>query len=206
MSGLLGKKIRMTQIFDESGRSIPVTVVNAGPCYVAQVKTMENDGYRAVQLGFSEMKEKHAKKPLVGHLKKADLKPLRYLKEFDLSLDEKVEVGSELTVEMFREGEEVLISGYTKGRGFQGVMKRHGFSGGNKTHGQSDRLRAPGSIGQSSSPSRVFKSIKMAGRMGNNRVTVSSVHIVKVDVERNLLFIKGPLPGTSNSLVEIKKI
>ncbi len=206
MSGLLGKKIRMTQIFDESGRSIPVTVVNAGPCYVAQVKTNENDGYRAVQIGFYEMKDKHAKKPLVGHLKKADLKPLKYLREFDLGHDEEVEVGSKLTVDMFSEGEEVLIAGYTKGRGFQGVMKRHGFSGGNKTHGQSDRLRAPGSIGQSSSPSRVYKSIKMAGRMGNDRVTISSVHIVKVDLERNLLFIKGPLPGTSNSLLEIKKI
>jgi large subunit ribosomal protein L3 len=206
MSGLLGKKIRMTQIFDESGRSIPVTVVNAGPCYVAQVKTIENDGYRAVQIGFYEMKDKHAKKPLIGHLKKADLKPLKYLREFDLGHDEEVEVGSKLAVDMFSEGEEVLIAGYTKGRGFQGVMKRHGFSGGNKTHGQSDRLRAPGSIGQSSSPSRVYKSVKMAGRMGNDRVTLSSVHIVKVDVERNLLFIKGPLPGTSNSLLEIKKI
>jgi large subunit ribosomal protein L3 len=206
MSGLLGKKIRMTQVFSESGRSIPVTVIDAGPCYVSQIKTKEEDGYRAIQVGYQELKEKHAKKPLVGHLKKADLKPLKHLREFELSSNEELKVGDELKVDMFKEGEMVEISGYAKGRGFQGVMRRHGFSGANKTHGQSDRWRAPGSIGQSSDPSRVLKNMKMAGRMGNNRVTVPAVEVVKIDVEKNLLFVKGPVPGSVNSLLEIKKI
>jgi large subunit ribosomal protein L3 len=206
MSGLIGKKIRMTQVFDDSGKSIPVTVINAGPCYVSQLKTEERDGYRAVQIGFSEAKEKHMNKPLVGHLKKADLKPLKYLREFDLPLDQELKEGDELKVDMFTEGEEIVVTGSAKGRGFQGVMKRHGFHGANKTHGQSDRWRAPGSIGQSSDPSRVIKGMKMAGQMGNNRVTVPSVKVVKIDVERNLIFVKGPVPGGPNSIVEIKKI
>ena len=206
MSGLLGKKIRMTQIFSESGRSIPVTVIDAGPCYVSQIKTEKKDGYRAIQVGYQELKEKHAKKPLVGHLKKADLKLLKHLREFELSSGEELKVGDELKVDMFKEGEMVEISGYAKGRGFQGVMRRHGFSGANKTHGQSDRWRAPGSIGQSSDPSRVLKNMKMAGRMGNNRVTVPAVEVVKIDTERNLLFVKGPVPGSVDSLLEIKKI
>lgn len=206
MSGLLGKKIRMTQVFDDTGRSIPVTVINAGPCYVSQIKTTDKDGYRAVQIGYMELKEKHAKKPVVGHLIKADLKPLKYLRELDLPLSEEVKIGDELKVDMFKEGEEVVVSGYAKGRGFQGVMKRHGFHGAQKTHGQSDRARAPGSIGQSSDPSRVFKGMKMAGKMGNNRVTIPLVEIVKIDTERNLIFVKGPVPGGPNSLVEIRKV
>ena len=206
MSGLLGKKLRMTQIFDEDGRSIPVTIINAGPCYVSQIKTVESDGYSAVQVGFKELKEKHTKKPQTGHLSKANLKPLKYLREFDLQPDLDMKVGDELKADFFAEGEEVVITGWAKGRGFQGVMKRHGFHGGNKTHGQSDRLRAPGSIGQSSYPSRVFKSVKMAGKMGNNRVTVPSVQVIKVDAERNLLFVRGPVPGGPNSLVEVKKL
>jgi large subunit ribosomal protein L3 len=206
MSGLLGKKIRMTQVFDDTGRSIPVTVINAGPCYVSQIKKADIDGYRAVQIGYVELKEKHANKPVVGHLKKADLKPLKFLREFDLPLSEDVKIGDELKVDMFKEGEEVVVSGYAKGRGFQGVMKRHGFHGGQKTHGQSDRARAPGSIGQSSDPSRVYKNMKMGGRMGNNRVTIPLVEIVKIDTERNLIFVKGPVPGGPNSLVEIKKV
>ena len=206
MSGLLGKKIRMTQVFDETGRSIPVTVISAGPCYVSQIKTEENDGYQAIQIGYTELREKHIKKPNVGHLKKANLKPLKYLREFELPLSEEIKVGDELKVDMFEEGEEVEISGYAKGRGFQGVMKRHGFHGAQKTHGQSDRERAPGSIGQSSDPSRVIKGMKMAGKMGNNRVTVPSVQIVKIDSERNLIFVKGPVPGGPDSLVEIKKV
>jgi large subunit ribosomal protein L3 len=206
MSGLLGKKIRMTQIFDDTGRSIPVTVVNAGPCYVSQVKTADKDGYRAVQIGFKELKEKHSNKPIAGHLKTAGLKPLKYLREFDLPLNEEAKVGDELKVDMFKEGEEVVVSGYAKGRGFQGVMKRHGFHGAQKTHGQSDRERAPGSIGQSSDPSRVIKGMKMGGKMGNNRVTIPLVQVVKVDVERNLIFIKGPVPGAPDSLIEIKKV
>lgn len=206
MSGLLGKKIRMTQVFDDTGKSIPVTVINAGPCYVSQIKTEDIDGYRAVQIGYMELKEKHSKKPVVGHLKKANLKSLKYLREFDLPFNEGIKVGDELKVDMFKEGEEVVIAGYAKGRGFQGVMKRHGFHGGQKTHGQSDRMRAPGSIGQSSDPSRVIKGMKMAGKMGNNRVTIPLVQVVRIDSERNLIFIKGPVPGGPNSLIEIKKV
>ena len=206
MSGLLGKKIRMTQVFDETGRSIPVTVINAGPCYVSQIKTKDKDGYRAVQIGFMELKEKHTNKPNTGHLKKADLKPLKYLREFELPLNEEVKVGDELKVDIFREGEEVVVTGNAKGRGFQGVMKRHGFHGGQKTHGQSDRERAPGSIGQSSDPSRVIKGMKMGGKMGNNRVTIPLVQVVKIDTERNLIFVKGPVPGGPNTLIEIKKV
>lgn len=206
MSGLLGKKIRMTQIFDEGGRSIPVTVINAGPCYVSQIKTEKTDGYRSVQIGYKEVKEKHTSKPLAGHLKKANLKPLKYLREFNLPSDLELKIGDELKVDMFSEGEMVVIAGSAKGRGFQGVMKRHGFSGANKTHGQSDRWRAPGSIGQSSYPSRVFKNMKMGGQMGNNRVTVPATEVIKIDVERNLIFVKGPVPGGPNSLVEINKL
>lgn len=206
MSGLLGKKIRMTQIFDEGGRSIPVTVINAGPCYVSQIKTEKTDGYRSVQIGYKEVKEKHTSKPLAGHLKKANLKPLKYLREFNLPLDLELKIGDELKVDMFSEGEMVVIAGSAKGRGFQGVMKRHGFSGANKTHGQSDRWRAPGSIGQSSYPSRVFKNMKMGGQMGNNRVTVPATEVIRIDVERNLIFVKGPVPGGPNSLVEINKL
>jgi large subunit ribosomal protein L3 len=206
MSGLLGKKVRMTQVFDETGRSIPVTVISAGPCYISQIKTVDKDGYQAVQIGYMEQKDKHTKKPNVGHLKKANLKPLKHLREFDLPLLEDLKVGDELKVDMFQEGEQVVVSGSAKGRGFQGVMKRHGFHGAQKTHGQSDRQRAPGSIGQSSDPSRVIKGIKMAGKMGNNRVTIPLVQIIKIDTERNLIFLKGPVPGGPNSLIEIKKL
>lgn len=206
MSGLLGKKVRMTQVFDETGRSIPVTVISAGPCYISQIKTVDKDGYQAVQIGYMEQKDKHAKKPNVGHLKKADLKPLKHLREFDLPLIEDLKIGDELKVDMFQEGEQVIVSGSAKGRGFQGVMKRHNFHGAQKTHGQSDRQRAPGSIGQSSDPSRVIKGIKMAGKMGNNRVTIPLVQVVKIDTERNLIFLKGPVPGGPNSLIEIKKV
>ena len=206
MSGLLGKKVRMTQVFDETGRSIPVTVIAAGPCYVSQVKTEEKDGYQAIQIGFMDLKEKHAKKPTSGHLKKANLKPLKHLREFDTPVNSEIKVGDELKVDMFEEGEEVEISGLAKGRGFQGVMKRHGFHGAQKTHGQSDRERAPGSIGQSSDPSRVIKGMKMAGKMGNNRVTIPLVEVVKIDTERNLIFVKGPVPGGPESLIEIKKV
>jgi large subunit ribosomal protein L3 len=205
MSGLLGKKIRMTQVFDDKGRSIPVTVVNAGPCYVSQIKSEDKDGYRSVQIGFTDLKDKHANKPITGHLKKADLKPLKYLREFDLPLTADLNLGDELKVDMFEEGERVIISAYAKGRGFQGVMKRHGFRGAQKTHGQSDRQRAPGSICQSSDPSRVLRGTKMAGKKGNNRITISRAQVVKIDTERNLLFIKGPIPGGPNSLLEIKK-
>jgi len=206
MSGLLGKKIRMTQIFEDNGKVIPVTVLSVGPCYVTQIKTLEKDGYNAIQVGYSKIKEKHVTKPQAGHLKKAAVNSLKHLREFDQFSDREVRIGDELTVDIFSEGENVQISGTAKGRGFQGVMKRHKFSGANKTHGQSDRWRAPGSLGQSSYPSRVFKGLDMAGRMGNDRKTIPNTRIVKIDTERNLIFVKGPVPGATNSLVEIKKL
>jgi large subunit ribosomal protein L3 len=205
MAGLLGKKIRMTQIFDDLGRVIPVTVIHAGPCYVTQKKTVETDGYQAIQIGFGDIKEKHINKPRLGHLKKNEIKPLRYLCEFEPFQDKELNVGDELRVDIFTVGEEVVISGISKGRGFQGTMKRHNFSGANKTHGQSDRWRAPGSLGQSSAPSRVFKGHRMSGRMGNDRVTMPSCVVVRIDNEQNLLFVRGAVPGAPDSLVEIKK-
>lgn len=205
MSGLLGKKIKMTQIFEENGRVIPVTVLSVGPCYVTQIKSVDVDGYQAMQIGYGEVKEKNVTKPIQGHCQKANVKPLRHFREFDLLKDREIKVGDEIRVDIFSEGEIVKIVGTVKGRGFQGVMKRHGFQGANKTHGQSDRWRAPGSLGQSSYPSRVYKGLAMAGKMGNNRVTIPKTRIVKIDVERNLLFVSGTVPGATNSLVEIKK-
>jgi large subunit ribosomal protein L3 len=204
MAGLLGKKIRMTQIFDKSGLAIPVTLISAGPCFVTQVKTIETDGYDAVQLGYVELKEKHTTKPRVGHCKKGNLKPLKYLHEFKPFEKQELKVGDEVRVDIFSEGQLVAVSSRSKGKGFQGVMKRHGFQGANITHGQSDRQRAPGSLGQSSYPSRVYKGIHMAGRMGNTMVSVQNLEIIKIDLENNLLFIKGAVPGAPNSLVEIK--
>jgi large subunit ribosomal protein L3 len=204
MAGLLGHKIGMTQIFDDSGLSIPVTVVQAGPCYVTQIKTVENDGYNAVQLSYHDKKEKRVNKPIKGHFAKASVKPKRYIKEFDFGEKSELKLGDEIKVDIFQPGYEVQISGESKGKGFQGGMKRHGFSGGQQTHGQSDRLRAPGSLGQSSYPSRVFKGMKMAGRMGGDRITLKKALIVKVDSENNLLFIKGALPGSKNTVLEIK--
>ncbi|RMF60756.1 MAG: 50S ribosomal protein L3, partial [Calditrichaeota bacterium] len=198
-------KIGMTRIFDETGNVVPVTVVKAGPCYVTQIKTVEKDGYEAMQLGFDEKREKNTTKPLLGHFAKASVPPVRKLKEFPLPSDREVNVGDVLNVDIFTPGEIVKVSGLSKGRGFAGVVKRHGFGGGKKTHGQSDRLRAPGSIGQSSFPSKVFKGLRMAGRMGGKRVSVKGLQIVRVDVENNLLFVKGAIPGSRNSYVEIYK-
>ncbi len=205
MAGILGHKIGMTQIFDEDGIVVPVTVVQAGPCHVVQVKTKEKDGYDAVQLGYDEISEKKATKPRKGHFAKANVKPQRYLREFDFSDYEPVNTGDEIKADIFTAGEKVTVSGISKGKGFQGTVKRHGFGGGPKTHGQSDRWRAPGSLGQSSYPSRVFKGLKMSGRMGTDRITLKSVQVVKVDAENNLLFLKGALPGAKNTLLEIKK-
>jgi large subunit ribosomal protein L3 len=204
MAGLIGRKIGMTQIFDNNGLSIPVTVIQAGPCYVVQVKTTEKDGYDAVQLGYGAEKEKNATKPVIGHFAKAGIAVRKYLMEFDFSDTEAPELGAEVNAEIFKPGQEVEISGVSKGKGFQGTVKRHGFGGGSKTHGQSDRLRAPGSLGQGSSPSRVFKGFKMSGRMGGDRRTLKSAEIVRVDAENNLIFVKGPLPGTKNSIIEIR--
>ena len=205
MSGLLGKKIGMTQVFDEKGNVVPVTVIKAGPCYVTQVKTVEKDGYRAVQLGFGEAKEKNTTKPRLGLFKKAGTPVLRVLKEFKLKTDTELKPGDQLNADFFSVGEKVSVVGKSKGRGFQGVMKRHGFAGAQITHGQSDRQRAPGSLGQSSFPSKVFKGLRMAGRMGNDNVKVSGLKVIKVDPENNLLFIKGAVPGARNSYVEIYK-
>jgi large subunit ribosomal protein L3 len=206
MSGMLGKKIGMTRIFDKNGDMIPVTVIQAGPCVVTQLKTVDTDGYEAVQLGYGTKKEKNTKKAFHGHLKNAGVASQRVLKEFPPFSDREVKLGEVITVDIFKVGEEVKLSGTSKGKGFTGVVKRYGFAGGPVTHGQSDRLRAPGSLGQSSYPSRVFKGIKMAGRKGNKRATVSGLRVVKIDSEKDLLFIKGAVPGARNNYVEIYRV
>jgi len=206
MSGILGKKIGMTSIFDEKGETIPCTIIEAGPCYITQIKTKDKDGYDAVQLGFEDKKERLVNKPLTGHFKKASVAPKKILREFRNIDVTKFQLGSEVKVDsIFSKGDVVSVSGISKGRGFQGVVKRHHFGGGSKTHGQSDRVRAPGSIGSSSYPSRVFKGMRMAGRMGGERVTVKNLSIVQIIPESNLLLIKGSVPGYNNSYVEIHK-
>ncbi|GBE28668.1 50S ribosomal protein L3 [bacterium BMS3Bbin03] len=206
MVGLIGKKIGMTRIFDENGKHVVVTVIEAGPCYVTQIKTNEIDGYSAVQLGFRDKKEKRATGPEIGHTRKANLKPFYVLKEFrDFDHSENFKSGDRLDVSLFSPGERVNIASKSKGRGFQGVVKRHGFKGGPVTHGQSDRLRAPGSIGQSSYPSRVMKGTRMGGRMGNDRVTVKNLRVVRVYPDQNIILIRGAVPGSMNSTVEIRK-
>ncbi len=205
MAGILGKKIRMTQIFDDNGTAFPVTIISAGPCYVTQLKTEKKDGYEAIQVGYDEVKDKHVKLPVKGHTKKAGVKTLKHFREFTPFTNREIKVGDELKVDVFSEGETIEVSGISKGRGFQGVMKRHNFSGANMTHGQSDRQRAPGSLGQSSSPSRVFKGTRMGGRMGSDRVTLPTVQVLRIDEEKNLIFVKGPVPGGDGSLVELKK-
>ncbi|MCH8987965.1 MAG: 50S ribosomal protein L3 [Chloroflexi bacterium] len=202
LQGFLGKKIGMTQIFREDGRVVPVTVIEAGPCVVTQVKTKETDGYEAVQLGFGEVKRRN--KPLSGHLK--DSRLCRFLREVAADNTSEFEVGQTISVDIFQAGEKVDIIGRSKGRGFAGVMKRWGFKGGPKTHGQSDRARAPGSIGGGTTPGKVYKGLKMAGHMGNRRITVKGLEIVEVDAERNLLLIKGGIPGATNSLVQIRRV
>ena len=201
LQGFLGKKIGMTQIFREDGRVVPVTVVQAGPCVVTQVKTKETDGYDAVQLGFGEVKRRN--KPLSGHLKNSRLS--RYLREVSADDTSEFEVGQTIGVDIFEAGEKVDVIGTSKGRGFAGVMKRWNFKGGPRTHGQSDRMRAPGSIGGGTTPGRVYKGMKMGGHMGNRRITVKGLEIVEIDTERNLLMIKGGIPGAPNSLVQIRR-
>ena len=205
MSGLIGKKIGMTSIFDENGKNIPCTVIEAGPCIVTQVRTKEIDGYEAVQLGFDDATEKSATKADQGHAKKAGTSVKRKIVEFK-GFDEEYKLGDAITVEHFIEGEFVDISGISKGKGFQGVVKRHGFGGvGQSTHGQHNRLRAPGSIGASSYPSRVFKGMRMAGRMGGEKVKVENLRVLKVVAEKNLLVVKGCVPGHKNAYVIIQK-
>ena len=202
MKGILGKKIGMTRIFDESGDTVAATLIEAGPCVVVQIKTDEKDGYNAVQLGYAEQKEKRITKPVLGHFKRANVKPHRVLKEFR-DMEGEYKEGDQILSDIFSPGERVNVAGLSKGRGFAGVVKRHGFRGGPKTHGQSDRHRAPGSIGQSAYPKRVFKGIKMAGRMGHKRTTIRNLEVVKVLPDRNLILLKGGVPGARNSIVEI---
>ena len=205
MPGLLGKKIGMTSVFSADGKNIPCTVIEVGPCVVTQIKTVENDGYAAVQLGFQEKKEKHTTKPEAGHFKKAGVAPMRHLAEFK-SFTEVPELGATITVDIFQEGGFVDVVGTSKGKGFQGVVKRHGFGGvGQRTHGQHTRLRAPGSIGACSYPAKVFKGMRMAGQTGNERVTVQNLQVIKVLPEHNVLMIKGSIPGSKGSIVIVEK-
>ena len=203
MKGLIGKKVGMTQIFDDSGGAVPVTIIEAGPCYVTQVRLLAHDGYAAVQVGFEEVKEQRLTGGQLGHLKKKNLPALRYLKEF--RTDEDLEEGTKLTVEVFEAGDRVDVIGKSKGRGFTGVVKRYGFAGGPRTHGQSDRLRAPGSIGSTSTPGRVFKGKRMPGRMGNAKVTAQNLLVSLVDPEKNLIAVRGSVPGPKGGLVVIKE-
>ncbi|PID30091.1 MAG: 50S ribosomal protein L3 [Candidatus Cloacimonadota bacterium] len=205
MIGLIGKKIGMTQIFDQNGKVTPVTVIQAGPCRVVQRKTEESDGYNAVQLGFEEVPEKRLKKPQINHFKKHKSPGFRYLKEFRLSVYMDIEEDEVFDAEMFVEHELVTVTGTSKGRGFAGVMKRHGFGGFEQSHGVHESYRGPGSIGQCATPSRVHKGKKMAGHMGVDRVTVKNLEVVKVDKERNLVMIKGAVPGHRNSIVYLRK-
>jgi large subunit ribosomal protein L3 len=210
MKGIIGRKVGMTQYIEEDGSVLPVTVIEAGPCYVTQIRTAENEGYTAVQLGFDEMPKKkngnsRLNKPAQGHLNRNGMSvpDMRVLREFRVD-EVDLEEGSKITCDVFNKGDVVDVVGTSKGRGFAGTIKRHNFNRGPKTHGQSDRERAPGSIGQSSSPSRVFKGMRMGGRMGNDRVTIKNLEIVLVDAEKNLLAVKGSVPGASGGIVIIK--
>jgi large subunit ribosomal protein L3 len=207
MSGLIGKKIGMTSIYDASGKQQPCTVIEAGPCVVTQIKTPEKDGYSAIQLAFEEMKENKCTKPMKGHFVKASTTPKRHLAEFTrFEEGEKKTFGEELNCSIFTEGEFLDIVGISKGKGFQGVVRRHGFGGvGDKTHGQCDRLRAPGSAGASSYPSRVFKGMRMAGQMGNHRVKVQNLKILKIILEKNLVLVKGSVPGPKGSILKLER-
>ncbi len=201
--GLIGRKVGMTQIFDENGAAFPVTVIEAGPCYVTQIKTIGKDGYSSVQIGFGEVKPNRLTGGQLGHLKRNDLPPLKVLREFKIKSPD-VSEGDPLNVDIFEKDERVDIIGTSKGRGFAGVVKRYGFAGGPKTHGQSDRLRAPGSLGSGTTPGRVWKGKKGPGRMGNATVTSSNVRVVLVDPERNLIAIDGSVPGPKGGIVVIK--
>ncbi len=203
MSGLIGKKVGMTSIFDENGKNIPCTVIEAGPCVVTQVRTKETDGYEALQLGFDDVKK--ANKAAAGHAKKAGTVAKRKVVEFQ-GFEGEFKLGDAITVDHFAEGEFVDVSGTSKGKGFQGVVKRHGFAGvGQATHGQHNRLRAPGSIGAASYPARVFKGMRMAGRMGGDKIKVQNLKVLKVVAEKNLLVVKGCVPGHKNAYVTIQK-
>lgn len=206
MPGILGKKIGMTSIFNAEGDLVTVTVIQAGPCKVVSLRSKEKDGYSAALLGFEEKKEKHVSKPVLGQFKKNNVTPQKTVREFKGFDIESLKVGDDIKVDMFREGDTLKVRGKSKGKGFQGVMKRHNFGGvGGTTHGQSDRLRAPGSIGASSWPSRVFKGQRMAGRKGFENVTVRNLKVIKIIPEDNLIMVKGAVPGSINSIVELIK-
>jgi large subunit ribosomal protein L3 len=204
LKGLIGKKIGMTQIFDETGAALPVTLIEAGPCYVTQVRLPEKEGYAAVQLGFQEAKPKRLTSGELGHLKKNELPPLRFLREFR-SKDAEYKVGDKVTVEVFGIGERVDVVGTSKGKGFAGVVKRYHFAGGPKTHGASDRLRAPGSNSSTTTPGRVYKGSRRAGHMGHERVTAQGLKVVLIDAERNLLGVTGAVPGSKGGLVVVQE-
>ena len=205
MPGLIGKKVGMTSIYSQDGKNLPCTVLEVGPCVVTQVKTNDVDGYNAIQLGWGEAKDKNTSKALQGHTQKANTSAKRKFVEFT-DFEGDLELGQVLTADLFAEGDFVDVAGTSKGKGFQGVVKRHGFAGvGQATHGQHNRLRAPGSIGAGSDPSRVFKGMRMAGRMGGKRAKVQNLQVLKVDAERNLLVVKGSVPGAKNSIVIIDK-
>ncbi|MEE4256583.1 MAG: 50S ribosomal protein L3 [Bacteroidales bacterium] len=207
MSGIIGKKIGMTSIYDDAGKNIPCTVIEAGPCVVTQVKTKETDGYDAIQLAYDDKKEKHTTAALKGHFAKAGVKPKRIVREFTrFESGHQKKYGDVLTVDIFEEGEFIDVVGYSKGKGFQGVVKRHGFKGVNDaTHGQHNRMRAPGSIGASSYPSRVFKGMRMGGRTGGNRVKLINLQVVKIMPEKNLILVKGAVPGPNGSYVIVER-
>ncbi|MGM0531182.1 MAG: 50S ribosomal protein L3 [Bacteroidota bacterium] len=205
MAGLIGKKVGMTSVFGAEGENIPCTVIEAGPCVVTQVKTEEKDGYSALQLAFEDKKEKRTPKPLLGHFKKAKTAPKRQVAEFT-GFEEKYTLGDSVTVDLFQNDIWLDISGISKGKGFQGVVKRHGFSGvGGQTHGQADQERAPGSVGGSSDPSRVFKGMRMAGRTGGKKVKITNLRVVKIMPDKNLLLVKGSVPGNKGSYLIIEK-
>tara|TARA_A100001035_G_scaffold204665_1_gene164799 strand:- start:379 stop:996 length:618 start_codon:yes stop_codon:yes gene_type:complete len=205
MSGIIGKKVGMTSFYDDNGKNIPCTIIEAGPCVITQIKTPDRDGYNALQLGFEEQKESRVNKPKMGHFKKANVSPKKKLVEFR-DFGGEFSLGDSITVEIFEEGEYVDVVGTSKGKGFQGVVKRYNFRGvGDATHGQHNRMRAPGSIGAASYPARVFKGMRMAGQMGNNRVKETNLQVMKVFPDKNLLVVKGAVPGAKNSYVIIEK-
>lgn len=205
MPGLLGKKIGMTSVFSAEGVNVPCTVIEVGPCVVTQIKTADRDGYEAIQLGFQDAKDKHTTRPLQGHFKAAGVTNKRHLAEF-MGFRSDYKLGDEITVELFNDTHYVDVHGTSKGKGFQGVVKRHGFGGvGQTTHGQDDRLRAPGSVGACSYPAKVFKGTRMAGQMGNKRVTVQNLEVIKVMPEHNILVLKGSVPGAKGSIIAIEK-
>jgi large subunit ribosomal protein L3 len=207
MSGIIGKKIGMTSMFDANGKNVACTVIEAGPCVVTQVRTKENDGYEAIQLAYEDKKEKHSTKAEIGHFKKAGITPKRVVAEFTrFEIDHRKTFGDLVKIDIFEEGEFIDVVGTTKGKGFQGVVRRHGFSGvGGATHGQHNRLRAPGSVGASSYPSKVFKGMRMAGHMGVERVKMINLQILKIVAEKNLLVVKGSVPGANGSYVIVER-